>query len=200
MSRPHAATLARALPRESFDLGTLAPMSDSPEQTKDRRGFSSRWMLDGERRAAPTATIDASSAVRAVDTDRDGVADTYAVRVDSAPRPSAMRSLGAWTARSIAIVLFAAALVAAGVAATYAFGAREDRSAAQAELTVVEADLAEARAEVDSLRDDLLAAREESSNTTVDVNRLETEREELQLEVTVLRRMLLDAEQRASER
>lgn len=187
----HASTVAAA---------RLPHMSDAPETTTPRKGFSSRWILDRDGTGAAPRDASPRSVSGPIDTDGDGIADTLDVRIDATPgKPGAMRSLGAWLGRSILTLVFVAALVAAGVAATAAFNAREQATVAEADLRVAEERLADAQRELEVVREDLAEAREAATTGAADAAEVEGERDELLLEVTVLRRMLLDAERRAAD-
>jgi hypothetical protein len=173
-------------------------MTDAAKTPAAGKGFSSRWILDGDRRDGSAVAGDARTSANAIDTDGDGVADTLALRVDAEPRRSAMQSLGAWIGRSIVTIVFVAALVAAAIAATTALNAREQLDVAKADLVTERTQLVETRADLEEVQAKLLAAERASGTAAVDVTRLETERDELELEVRVLRRMLLDAERRGT--
>jgi hypothetical protein len=172
-------------------------MSDA---TKDRDtskgGFSSRWILDGERRPT-TVAGDARAAASAIDTDGDGVADTLAVRVDTERQSGVARFFG-WVGRSLLTILFVAALVAAAVAATSMVQAREDRAEAIVERDAARGQLAEVERDLDAAEAKVATLTSEAASASTDATALETERDELELEVRVLRRMLLDAERRAA--
>ena len=172
-------------------------MSDA---TKDRdtssRGFSSRWMLDGERRPS-TVAGDARASANAIDTDGDGVADTLSVRVDT-ERQSFMGRLGTWVARSIVTIILVAAIVVAVAAATNLLQTRDSLDAVTAERDTARTEVAALRSDLDAAQADVARLERDAAGATGDATRVETERDELELEVRVLRRMLLDAERRAA--
>jgi hypothetical protein len=152
-------------------------------------GFSSKWMLDSSaRERATTVAGDANASARPIDTDGDGVADTLAVRVDTTPEGVASR-IGSWITRSFVTVLLVASLVAAAAAGTaYMQAQRElDRTTSllQAERSAAE----EARSD---------AATAAARVTELEGAALKADRDQLELENQVLRRMLLDEERSTS--
>lgn len=172
-------------------------MSDA---TKDRDtskgGFSSRWILDGDRRAT-TVAGDARASASAIDTNGDGVADTLAVRVDT-DRQSFLGRLGTWIARSLVTIVLVAAIVAAVAASTNLLQTRATLEDVTAERDLARTELAQLRSDLDAAQADVARLERDAAGATGDTAALETERDELELEVRVLRRMLLDAERRAA--
>lgn len=177
--------------------GTVASMS---EATKDRDtskgGFSSRWILDGGRRPA-TVAGDARASAQAIDTNGDGVADTLAVRVD-ADRQTFLGRLGTLVARSLVTIVLVAAIVVAVAAATNLMQTRVTLEGVTAERDAARTEIAELRSDLDTAQAKVARLERAAAGVTGDATRIETERDELELEVRVLRRMLLDAERRAA--
>ncbi len=172
---------------------------DTTEQTPERRGFSSRWILDGDRRAAARAAADdaASAAIEPagvshVETTK-GANHRTEVVTDGGGR-STLRAFGRWLGRSIVSIVVVASLVAAAVATTELLHARDDRDAAQAALADVERDRDAARAEVTALQESLQSARDDAATDERAVAAAEAERDGVELENRALRSMLLDAE------
>lgn len=169
----------------------------------DKSGFSSRWMLDsGARRDAAATTVagDANATARAIDTDGDGVADTLAVRVD-AERESVASRIGGWIARSIVTLLLVAALVAAAAAASAYVQAREELDRTTAMLETERGVTADARREAAQANDRVASLESDATADAADAAKVAAERDELALEVKVLRGMLLDTErERRAER
>jgi hypothetical protein len=171
------------------------------EATKDRDsakgGFSSRWILDGQRRTTGTVGGDARAAANAIDTDGDGVADTLALRVDT-ERRSAFSRFGTWVARSLVTILLVASLVAAAAATVAYLQSREELTRVTDQLAAEREVVADARAEADRAGDRVATLEAEAVESAAGATSVEAERDELELEVRVLRRMLLDAERRAA--
>lgn len=162
----------------------------------DSSGFSSKWMLDGRTSAHPggSSSGDANAAARAIDTDGDGVADTLALRVD-AERPSLGGRVGSWLARSFVTLLVVAALLAAAVAATAWRSANDELERTTSQLDRQQALIDDLRAGEQRATRRAARLERQAGDATVGTARLQDERDELELEVRVLRGMLLDAEQ-----
>ena len=173
------------------------------DATKDRRpedrGFSSRWMLDGRERRTHQLDGDAKASATPLDTNGDGVADTLSVRVD-AHRPSAMARFGTWVGRSLMTIVFIAALVAAAAAATSLVQTRAELDDTKAALTAERAATADARQDAEAAAARANKLELDAATAVTDGTQLEAERDELELEVEVLRGMLLDAERRAADK
>lgn len=172
-------------------------MSDA---TKDRDtskgGFSSRWMLDGHRRPT-TVAGDARASATAIDTDGDGVADTLSVRVDT-ERQSFFGRVGTWVARSIVTIVLIATVVVAVAASTSLLQTRNSLDAVTAERDAARTEVVGLRSDIDAAQADVARLERDAAGVTGDAATVEAERDELELEVRVLRRMLLDAERRAA--
>jgi hypothetical protein len=153
-------------------------------------------MLDGERRPS-TVAGDARASASAIDTDGDGVADPLAVRVD-AERPSFLGRLGTWVARSIVTIVLVAAIVVAVAAGTSLLQTRDSLDAVTAERDAARTEVVDLRADLEAARSDVTRLETDAAGATGDAAKVETERDELELEVRVLRSMLLDAERRAA--
>jgi hypothetical protein len=170
------------------------------ESTKDQqqpqRGFSSRWILDGRQRSTAVAG-DARAAANAIDTDGDGVADTLALRVDT-DRPSASGRFATWIARSVVTVVLVAAIVVAAAASAAYLQSRDELDRATEQLSEQRGVAERARADADRAEARIATLESESTESAADVTAVTAERDELELEVRVLRRMLLDAERRAA--
>jgi hypothetical protein len=176
-------------------------MTDAPTTPPSKRGFSSRWILDRDSAAATPQVDTGATRSATVDTDGDGIADTLALRIDQAPaeRPGSVRSFGAWLGRSVATLVFVAALVAAGIAVTLAYEAREQAREATTDLRVAEAQAADAQEQVRALSQDLDQLRRDATTAEAEAVTLEQERDDLELENRVLRRLVVDAERRAGD-
>jgi hypothetical protein len=158
-------------------------------------GFSTRWMLD--RTTPPTTTVagDAAASANAIDTDGDGIADTLAVRVDTAPhRRSALRSIGTWIARSCITFLLVAALVVAGAASAALLQTRDDLEVARAQVRDERDATREARAELDAATTKVDHLQQDAASASASSKDVADERDELQLEVKVLRHMLVESD------
>lgn len=145
----------------------LAAREDTAQETG-----GSRWILDKQRPAAPEAAP---------------VADQVA------PRRSVLRSLGSWIMRSLLTIVFVAALVAAGMAVTAAFTAREASDHARSDLAAANASLETVRAELKNAQQELAQARADDASAAAELETAKTRRDELQLESDLLRRMLLES-------
>ena len=172
--------------------------TEQASPTTERRGFSSRWILDRERRTGtatpPPSTVTAPLAAGA-DADGDGYPDPAGVRLVE-PRPASqgtLRALGRWVGRSIVSIVVVASLVAAAVAATELLHARDDRDAAEAALAGVERARDDAQARVGELEAELQDARDEVAAAERAVADAEADRDGVELENRALRNMLLDS-------
>lgn len=187
-------------PRAREGIGTVRPMSDATKSRtqEERPGFSSRWILDGARGdAAAKPGVERAAALPAgaapIDTDGDGIADTLAVRVDQA-HPSLVQRFGRWLGRSIALVVFVAALVAAAVAATSYVQANAERDDARSELLQVRNELTRMTAERDAATAKVTKLTGDAATAKSELEAAQREQAELELQSRVLRGMLLDAE------
>jgi hypothetical protein len=177
-------------------------MTDSTiEDGTSRRGFSSRWILDESKQRTqidPASAPEPHSVAPAPTSGKPSPVQgsSVAARVEPAePRRSIWRSIGSWTGRSILTVVFVTALVAAGMAVTAAYTTREQLDDLRADIAATDVQLESVRDDLETARSDLAAATADDMTAAADVAAAETRRDELQLEVDVLRRMLLASEQ-----
>lgn len=170
--------------------------NSTTEDSAERRGFSSRWILDEDRQTAQ-ADEPSSSPVDPVVAPATAPNDAPVGRMEpvTPPHRSVWRSIGSWTGRSILTIVFVAALVTTGMAVTAAYTAREQLDAVRSDLASTSESLESARAELVDVRADLADAKTDDAAASADVTAALTRRDELQLEVDVLRRMLLQSEQ-----
>ena len=158
--------------------------------------------MPGRAREAAPVPGDAAATASSIDTDGDGIADTLAVRVDAhqTPRPGLFSRLGAFLGRSIVLIVFVAALVVAGAAATSLYHTRNDLQAASGRLETQQALLVAAQSDLKDADARITDLERSASDAGAAEAAAEAERDELALEARVLRNLLFDSERSSAAR